>query len=363
MLQCEICSNWSHCEFVKVFRVIADNHHYVYLFCIKSHLLLVSELRSEISHLKARIIFEKSSFCEFQSLVSSLSVSSSPPLPTSSTKLTTLPLSLPNIPNLQPPSSGIPISLHYSVTSLPFSSAPSASPLPFHSTHPPPATIPSSSASTPSLSLNHSTAPLIFTTAAPTIITAVPSITTPSSFATSLPKSSWPSFLAKSHHHASRKPPLLPPPAHFPHHKTNSHPPFLPTQSSLRSIIPLPPPLPSLQPSLSTSHPSSNLLPNLPLPLPALSFYHNVSITFTFKSPTQITLMSSSSKSSIQPTFSTSSYSSIQSTTFFASSFHSISSFFSTPPPTSSTFNSLLQYPNFSLLIRLSHSTSLFSFS
>ena len=164
------------------------------------------------------IRFEK--FCKSQPLVSSFSVSSSPPLPISSTNLTTLPLSLPNTPNLQPPSSGIPISLHHSDTSVSFSSGASASPLPFHSTHPP-TTLPSSIASTPSLSLNYSTVPLAIITAAPTIITAVPSITTFSSSATSLPKSSWPLFLAKSHHHSSQKPPLLPLPAHFPHHKTN----------------------------------------------------------------------------------------------------------------------------------------------
>ena len=101
MLQCEMCSNWSHCECVNVSSVIAGNLPYVCPFCIKSHLLLVSELRSEISHLKARVIrFEKSCSSKSQPLVSSLSVSSSPPLPTSNTNLTTLPLSLPNTPNL-----------------------------------------------------------------------------------------------------------------------------------------------------------------------------------------------------------------------------------------------------------------------
>ena len=95
---------------------------------------------------------------------------------------------------------GTPITLHNSDTSSSFSSVASASPLPFHSNHSPSTTLPSFTASTPSLSLNHSTAPLAITTAAPTIITAVPSITTPSSSATSLPKSSQNPFLAKSHH-------------------------------------------------------------------------------------------------------------------------------------------------------------------
>ena len=133
----------------------------------------------------------KSCSCKSQPLVSSFSISSSPPLPTSSTNLTTIPLSLLNTLNLQPLSSGIPISLHHSVTSSVFSSAPSASPLPFHCTHSPPTTIPSSTASTPSLSLNYSTAPLAI---------VVTSITTPFSSTTPLPKSSYPPFLAKSHH-------------------------------------------------------------------------------------------------------------------------------------------------------------------
>ena len=92
-------------------------------------------------------------------------------------------------------------------------------------------------------------------------------------------------------------------------------------------------------------------------------------ITSSFKLPTQPTLTSSSSKSSSQPTFSsTSSYCSNQSTTSFASTNHPIlstfsstSSFFSTlSPTTSSTFNSLLQCPNF---LMLSPSTSHSSFS
>ena len=147
-----MCPNWSHCECVKVTPVIAANLPYVCPFCIKSHLLLVSELRSEISHFKAPIIrLEKSCSCKSQLLVSSLSVSSSPPLPTSSTNLTTLPLSLPNTPNLQPSSSGTSISLHHPVTSSSFSSAASASFLPYYSTHSPPTTLLSSTASIPSL--------------------------------------------------------------------------------------------------------------------------------------------------------------------------------------------------------------------
>ena len=65
-----MCSNWSHCECVKVSPVIGGNLPYVCPFCIKSHLLLVSELRSEISHLKARVIrLEKSCSCKSQPLV------------------------------------------------------------------------------------------------------------------------------------------------------------------------------------------------------------------------------------------------------------------------------------------------------
>ena len=191
MFQCEMCSNWSYCECVKISPAIADNLPYVCPFCIKSHLLLVSELTFEISHLRAHIIrFEKSCSCKSQHPVSPPSVSSSPPLPTSSTNPTTLPLNLPNNSNPQLLSSGILTSLHHSITSSLISSAVSASFLPYHSTHSPPNTLPSSTASTPSLSLNHPTAPLPITTAAPTIISAVPSIITPSSSASSLHKSS-----------------------------------------------------------------------------------------------------------------------------------------------------------------------------
>ena len=43
--------------------VIAGNLRYVCPFCITSHLLLVSELRSEISHLKARVIRLENACC------------------------------------------------------------------------------------------------------------------------------------------------------------------------------------------------------------------------------------------------------------------------------------------------------------
>ena len=48
MLQCEICSNWSYYECVKVSPAIADNHPYICPFCIKCYFSLVSNLRSEI---------------------------------------------------------------------------------------------------------------------------------------------------------------------------------------------------------------------------------------------------------------------------------------------------------------------------
>ena len=118
MLQCEMYSNWFHCECVKVSPVIADNLPYICPFCIKSYRSLVSDLGLEISHLKARvIILEKSCSCKSQLLVSSLSVSSSSPLPISSTNLTTLPLSLPNTSNFHPPPSAI--QFHFIVPLLP----------------------------------------------------------------------------------------------------------------------------------------------------------------------------------------------------------------------------------------------------
>ena len=96
---------------------IAYNLPYICPFCIKSYLLL----RSEISHLKARVIsLEKSCSCKSQPLVSSLSVSSSYPLPISSTNPTTPSLSLPNASYFHPPSSAKSILLHYSFTSSSF---------------------------------------------------------------------------------------------------------------------------------------------------------------------------------------------------------------------------------------------------
>ena len=107
MLQCEMCSNRSHCECVKVSPVTADNLPYICLsFCITSYLSLISDLRSEISHLTACIIrLEKSCSSKSQPLVRSLSVSFSSPF----RYLITLPLLLliVNTSNFQPPSSNI----------------------------------------------------------------------------------------------------------------------------------------------------------------------------------------------------------------------------------------------------------------
>ena len=103
MVHCEIiemCSNCLHCDFVKTSPVIVDNLSSICPLCIKSYLLLFSDVRSEISQLKAHILkLEKSCFCKSQPVVSCLSVFSTPSssfLPIVSTNLTTLLLSLSN---------------------------------------------------------------------------------------------------------------------------------------------------------------------------------------------------------------------------------------------------------------------------
>ena len=113
-----MCSNWLHCDFVKISPVIVDNLPSICPFCIKSYLLLFSDIRSEISQLKAHILkLEKSCFCKSWPIISSLSVFSTPSsslLPISSTNLTTLLLSLSNDVNYS-----LPYPSHFIIPLLP----------------------------------------------------------------------------------------------------------------------------------------------------------------------------------------------------------------------------------------------------
>ena len=112
--------------------------------------------------------------------------------------------------------------------------------------------------------INHSTAP---TTVTPTNIIAAHVTTTPSSSATFLLQ---PPFLATSHSPSQK--PSLPLPPHVLHHKTNPTLHFFLLFNPSYCIML---PLPSLQPNLPISHPSSNLLSNLLLSHLAPSFHYN----------------------------------------------------------------------------------------
>ena len=268
MLECEICSRWSHCTCVKISHRLASSFPFVCPYCIKSTLALIPTLRSEVSQLKAHITkLEKS--CKS--------------IPQLSSDLSSIKSSLGSISNKTqtqstPPQTSDIMPIHKASTCTPSGSIPASSQSSTTLSTATPALVPSVSPSSapPCLPTVHSQSLHSLKTSVSTrhgTRDTGPSPNVPQS-QSELPTSNFPApkpnkpnkpfgnhFLSHRPHPRS-KPPLLPNPPILPYNvPLLSHPPTRP-----------PPPRPNYPPPPFT-HPTRHALPLPLLPL-FLTFHH-----------------------------------------------------------------------------------------